>query len=188
LASKICFAAPPACALLFVVQAKSKPELLMKKYFRLFILAVFACALAVVARAAEDSIVGKWKAEFDSQIGHQKYTFEFKIEEGKLTGKAISERESGTNEVKIANGKIEKDEISFTEPLKIQDNEVQVEYKGKISGDELKLHRKVGDFAEYDIVAKRVKESDAKSDAKSNGSTGSSTNAPQPPANLRSLN
>ena len=44
------------------------------------------------------------------------------------------------------------------ETLKIQDMEVTVEYKGKLAGDELKLHRKVGEFAEYDIVAKRVVE------------------------------
>ena len=51
-----------------------------------------------------------------------------------------------------------KDEVSFTESLKVQDQEVVVEYKGKIVGDELKLHRKVGEIAEYDIVAKRVVE------------------------------
>jgi hypothetical protein len=41
--------------------------------------------------------------------------------------------------------------------VKIQDQEIRIEYKGKIAGDELKLHRKVGDITEYDIVAKRVK-------------------------------
>jgi hypothetical protein len=32
-----------------------------------------------------------------------------------------------------------------------------ITYTGTLSGDELKLHRKVGDFAEEDLVAKRVK-------------------------------
>jgi len=46
--------------------------------------------------------------------------------------------------------------VSFTETFKVNDNEVTVEYKGKLVGDELKLHRKVAGLAEYDIVAKRV--------------------------------
>ena len=46
-------------------------------------------------------------------------------------------------------------DLAFTETLKIQDREVVVEFKGKLVGDELKLHRKVVDIAEYDIVAKR---------------------------------
>ena len=50
-----------------------------------------------------------------------------------------------------------KDEVSFTEMLTIQGQEIAIEHKGKLVGDELKLHRKVGEFAEYDIVAKRAK-------------------------------
>ena len=84
------------------------------------------------------------------------YTYEFKLDGANLTGRALSERENGTNDVAITNAKIDKDKVTFSEPLKMQDNEVLVEYAGTIAGDELKLHRKVGDFAEYDIVAKRV--------------------------------
>ena len=35
-------------------------------------------------------------------------------------------------------------------------------YKGKLKDDEIKLHRNVTDIAEYDIVAKRAKETEAK--------------------------
>ena len=130
----------------------------MKNSIKTVALAALALALAVPAWSADESFVGKWKAEFDSQIGKQKYTFEFKLEDGKLAGKAIGERQMGTNEVKLVELKTDKDEISFVEPLKLQDNELRIEYKGKLKDDELKLHRKVGDIAEYDIVAKRVKE------------------------------
>jgi len=116
----------------------------------------FALALAGAARAAD--IDGKWKAEFDSQIGQQKYAFELKADGEKLTGKATGERQGQTSTVEIKDGKIAAEEVSFTEPLKFQDQEIVIEYKGKLAGDELKLHRKVGDFAEYDIVAKRVVE------------------------------
>ena len=116
-------------------------------------------ALALAATASAAGIDGKWHAEFESQIGQQKYTFELKADGEKLTGKAIADRPVvGKTEIELKNGKIVKDEVSFTENLKFQDQEIAIEYKGKLVGDELKLHRKVGDIAEYDIVAKRVSE------------------------------
>lgn len=128
----------------------------MKSLTKFLTALVAAFTLIASARAAD--IAGKWKAEFDSQIGQQKYTFEFKVDGDKITGKATREAGDQKSESEIKNGKLAKDEVSFTENLKIQDQEVTVEYKGKLAGDEIKLHRKVGEFAEYDIVAKRVVE------------------------------
>ena len=143
----------------------------MKTSIKTVVLAVLALAWGVPAWGADESFVGKWKAEFDSQIGKQKYTFEFKLEDGKLAGKAIGERQMGTNEVKLVEIKTDKDEISFVEPLTIQGNTVRIIYKGKLADDEIKLHRNVTDIAEYDIVAKRVKETDAKVEAKTEAAT-----------------
>ncbi len=140
-----------------------RPEsLVMKNPSKLLISLCIALTLGAFARAADAAaaaagIAGKWTVQFESQVGTQKYVFEFKVEGEKLTGKATSERQDQKTEAEIKNGKIVKDEVSFTETLKIQDQEVTVEYKGKLAGDELKLHRKVGEFAEYDLVAKRVK-------------------------------
>jgi hypothetical protein len=130
----------------------------MKIIPQVITLAAVTLALLGSARAAD--LTGKWKAEFDSQIGVQKYLFEFKTDGEKLTGHATGERDGQKPAaVEIKEGKVTKDEISFIEVVKIQDQEVRIEYKGKFTNDdELKLHRKVGDFAEYDIVAKRVKE------------------------------
>lgn len=127
----------------------------MKTPFKLLVSLAFAAALPAAARAAD--IDGKWRAEFDSQIGQQKYVFELKADGEKLTGKASFERQGQKGEVALKEGRIAKDEVSFVEPLKIQDRELLIEYKGKIVGDELKLHRKVGEIAAYDIVAKREK-------------------------------
>src|SRR6266850_4516329 len=138
----------------------------MKKTIKTVTLLSLALALVAPAWSADESFVGKWKAEFDSQVGKQKYTFEFKLEDGKLAGKAIGERQMGTNEVKLVEIKTDKDEISFVEPLTLQGNTVRIEHKGKLKDNEIKLRRKVGDFAEYDIVAKRVKETDAKAETK----------------------
>ena len=129
----------------------------MKSPLKIMSAFAVACTLLAAARAAE--IDGKWRAEFDSQIGQQKYVFELKADGEKLTGKASADRpQLGKTETELKNGKIVKDEVSFTETLKFQDQEIQIEYRGKIVGDELKLHRKVGDIAAYDIVAKRVVE------------------------------
>ena len=129
----------------------------MKTFSLKFLLSLgFAFALTGAIRAAD--IDGKWHAEFDSQIGQIKYDFEFKTDGEKLTGKTLVERQGQKFEGEIKNGKIVKDEVSFTEPMKFQEQEVMIEFKGKLAGDELKLHRKVGEIAEYDIVAKRVVE------------------------------
>ena len=118
-----------------------------------------AFALAFVGSAlAQDNIAGKWKAQFDSQLGQQNYTYTFNVDGTNLTGRAVGIRDNATNDAAITEVKMDKDKISFVEPLKMQDNDVRIEYSGTVSGDEIKLHRKVGDFAEYDIVAKRVKE------------------------------
>ena len=85
----------------------------MKTSLRLIITLLFAAGASLLVRAAD--IDGKWKSEFDSQVGQQKYLFELKSEGEKLTGKAISERQGQKAEVEIKNGKITKDEVSFTE-------------------------------------------------------------------------
>src|SRR5262245_25972279 len=122
----------------------------MKNSIQTLTLLSLALALVVPAWGADESFVGKWKAEFVTGVGKQRYTFEFKLENGKLAGKAIGERQMGTNEVKLVDFKTDKDEISFVEPLRLRDahsavaktNELRIEYKGKLKDDELKLHRK----------------------------------------------
>jgi hypothetical protein len=130
----------------------------MKTHIKGIAIITLALAFAGAARC-EESVAGKWKGQFDSQIGLQKYTYEFRVDGDKLTGKATGEREMGTNEVVITEGKISTNEIFFVEPLTFGDQEIRIEYKGKFTSDEIKFHRKVGDVAEEDFVAKRLKES-----------------------------
>src|SRR5215510_8711624 len=114
---------------------------------RILILTALTLALLTIALAAD--ISGKWKAEFDSQIGHQSYTYDLKVAGDKITGQAISDQRGA---VEIKEGKISGDNVSFVEPANIQGNEVRIEYSGKVNGDEMKLTRKVGDFASYEIT------------------------------------
>jgi len=153
----------------------------MKNFIKTLVLAAFALAAVGVARA-EDNVTGKWKGEFDSQIGLQKYTLDLKVEGTNVTGKAIGERENGTNDVAITEGRIGTNGISFVEPLQLGDNDIRIEYTGKISGDEIKFHRKVGDMAEEDFVAKRVRETGANLDAKSEAMPAAKADTNSPPA------
>jgi hypothetical protein len=121
-----------------------------------FLVATLLFGLLGSLRAADAS--GKWKSEFETQVGAMKYTYLLKTDGGKITGHAIRDRDGELATNNITGGKIKDDEISFVEETKIQDQDIRIEYTGKITGDEMKLTRKVGDFGTTDIVAKREKE------------------------------
>src|SRR6516225_2968679 len=111
------------------------------------VLLLTLAAMPVAPLAAD--ISGTWKSEFDSQIGHQKYTFAFKQDGTKLTGKANSEVEDRKREAELKEGKVDGDAVSFVEMVTVQDNEIRIAYTGKVSanGNEIKFTREVGDFA-----------------------------------------
>lgn len=117
-----------------------------------------AFALLLVGPASAADVAGKWHAEFDTQIGIQKYVYDFKIDGDKITGRASFERETGKGEVDLKEIKVSGDDISFMEPLDFDGQQIRIDYKGKVSGDEMKLTRQVGDFATEELVARRIKE------------------------------
>ncbi len=100
-------------------------------------------------------VSGTWKAEFDSQIGVQKYTYVLMQEGDKLTGKASSQIGDAKNESVLKEGKIEGDKISFTEILDFRGNELEIRYSGSISDGTIQLTRKVGDVATEELTAKK---------------------------------
>jgi hypothetical protein len=128
----------------------------MKTKHKVLLLVCATFAFALSALAAD--IAGKWKAEFDTQVGVQKYTFELKVEGEKLTGKAFFERMNQKGEAELLEGKVSGNDIFFVEKISVQGNELRVEYKGKIAGDEISFTRKTGDIATVQFVAKRVKD------------------------------
>jgi hypothetical protein len=110
-------------------------------------------AFALVVSAMASDINGKWKAKFDTQIGEQHYTYQFKADGDKLTGTATNDM--GTTEIK--GGTIKGEVIYFVENIEFNGMAIRIEYSGKMAGDEIKFTRKVGDFATEDLVAKREK-------------------------------
>src|SRR6187200_69740 len=115
---------------------------------------LLALAVASLSALAAD-VTGTWKAEFNTQRGLQKYTFKLKQEGPNVTGKANVERDGEKREAELKEGKVAGDTVTFVELLKIQDNELRVTYTGKISGNEIKFTRKVGDFGSSEARAKR---------------------------------
>jgi hypothetical protein len=123
---------------------------------KLTLLAVFVPLLTGAAGSLD--VVGRWRASFDTQIGVQKYVFTFQVDGDKVTGKAAYEREQGKGEADLVDVKLSGDEISFVEPLQFDDQEIRITYAGRISGDEMRLTRQVGEFATEALVARRIRE------------------------------
>ncbi len=120
------------------------------------ILVTALCGLLAGTAARAGDVSGQWRAEFDTQIGPQKYLFTFQVNEGKVTGKATAEVRDQKREVEFRDAKLDGDTLTFVEMLKLQDNEVRIDYTGKVSDNEIKFTRKVGDFATEEFAAKRV--------------------------------
>jgi len=114
-----------------------------------------AAAPATTASAAATDISGQWNAEFDTQIGKQKYVYTFKTDAGKLTGKATADANGEKRDADLQDVKVVGDAVTFVEALKFGDNDIRIEYTGKIHGNEISFTRKVGDFATEELVAKR---------------------------------
>ena len=102
---------------------------------RSFALSVVLVALLASAVLAAD-VSGKWKAEFKTPDGQTfESTFDFKVSGGALTGTVSSRMGEST----ISEGTVSGDEIAFVVVRKREDNEFKMNYKGKVSGDEMKL-------------------------------------------------
>jgi len=137
---------------------------------KIIVIAVAAFCLFAVPSFAAD-ITGKWEAEMAAPKGGpgggpggpMKFTFDFKTDGEKLTG--TQQGPMGTpNE--ILDGKIDGDNISFSIKVSMGPNEMKINYKGTVSGDEIKMTFSMeggmggpggGDRPPMEMTAKRVK-------------------------------
>ena len=116
-----------------------------------FVLIILAAAFSTTLFAADFN--GVWTAAIETQVGVQNYTFTFKVDGEKVTGKAKSAFANA--ETDIADGVVKGDDISFVENLVYEGMPLRITYKGKISGDEIKFTRNVAEIADEPFVAKR---------------------------------
>lgn len=115
---------------------------------------VILCSLTCVFAA---DISGKWTAEFDSQVGPQKYTYDFKVDGKNITGKASANIGGTDMQSEIKQGTIDGDKVSFVENLNYNGMDLSITYTGTVSGDEMKLTRDVAGQGGESFTAKRVK-------------------------------
>jgi hypothetical protein len=90
------------------------------------------CAGAVLAA---DS-TGTWKASIETPNGTIEATFALKADGAKLTGTVTSGQ---MGESQISEGKVDGDNISFSVVREFNGNEFRINYKGKVSENEIKF-------------------------------------------------
>src|SRR5271154_3253179 len=81
-------------------------------------------------------IDGKWTGQVQGRNGPQTQTIMLKASGNTLTGSIQGSR---GGPVDISNGTIDGDKVSFSVVREFQDNKITQEYKGALSGGELKL-------------------------------------------------
>jgi hypothetical protein len=108
-------------------------------------------ALALAATMFAADISGKWTGKIETPNGSRDVNMTFKVDGAALTGSV-----SGRNgDSPIENGKVAGDNISFSVTRKFNDNEIKTDYKGKISGDAIKLNYKMRDN-DVELTLKRA--------------------------------
>lgn len=118
-------------------------------------LVLFFSAALLSAETADD-ITGTWRAQFDTPVGIQNYTYVIKQEGTKLTGKIIGIIEEQKIETDLLEGKFEDGVISFVEMMDIMGEKIRVVYKGKLADGVINFTRVVGEFGTDTFVAKRA--------------------------------
>ncbi|MCC6343264.1 MAG: hypothetical protein IT166_13750 [Bryobacterales bacterium] len=117
---------------------------------RILPFSLLAVTLTFSAFAAD--VTGKWKTSFTTRNGDKRESIiDLKADGNKLTGKMESQRGS----VDITDGKVDGDNVSFTVVRSFNGNEVKINYKGKVSGNEMKLTMEVNGN-ERETTATRV--------------------------------
>jgi hypothetical protein len=108
------------------------------------------CALSAMAA----DIDGTWKGTAETPNGTIERTFVFKVDGSKLTGETTSQMMGKST---ITDGKVDGDSLSFTITVKFQDNEVKLNYTGKVSGKQIRFHVESADGGmTLDYVANKV--------------------------------
>ncbi|MDZ4798211.1 MAG: hypothetical protein SGI92_08625 [Bryobacteraceae bacterium] len=109
-------------------------------------------ALSALTALAAD-INGTWKGSAETPNGTIERTFVFKTDGASVTGETVSEM-MGKSVIK--NGKLEGDSLTFSIDVKFQDNEMTLNYKGKVSGDTIKLTVEGPNNLTFEYTAKKT--------------------------------
>ncbi|APZ93378.1 PVC-type heme-binding CxxCH protein [Fuerstiella marisgermanici] len=107
--------------------------------------------------ATYNSVIGKWIGTVETQIGDQDYVFTIESKDGKVGGSAVMILDGEKHTSKLSNVKLADGKVSFDEILNFRGNDLSISYSGTLSDGEMKLTRKVGEFATEEFTAKRAR-------------------------------
>jgi len=114
------------------------------------LMALFLALGSVAALAADFN--GKWTAQVQGRNGMQTLTFDFHVDGTALTGKITTPR----GDTDITDGKVDGDNLSFTQKLSFNGNDFTINYTGKADGpDSIQFTRQAGDRPAVQFTAKR---------------------------------
>jgi hypothetical protein len=116
----------------------------------------FVTLMSAFAASAAD-LTGTWNAEYDTPMGKMSSTFVFKQSGEKVTGKVLGEFGGEKHESELKEIKLQGATLSFVESVDMQGNTLNIDYTGTVAADEIKFSRKIGEFGNDEIVAKRAK-------------------------------
>jgi hypothetical protein len=116
------------------------------------LLAVLFLAIGSMTALAAD-FNGKWTADVTTPRGTQTLTFDFHVDGAALTGKITSPR----GDSDITEGKIDGDNITFSQLVSFNGNDMKIVYTGKVDGDGIKFSRVVADRPPVEFRATRAK-------------------------------
>ncbi|WP_051670210.1 hypothetical protein [Bryobacter aggregatus] len=115
---------------------------------------LFLSALAMLGADGNPAITGNWKGSAEGPNGAIERSFTLKVEGSKLSGETVSQY---TGKSTLNEGKADGDTITFSINAKIQDNEMKLNYKGKMTGkDQIKLSSEGFGGSSIEWTLKRV--------------------------------
>jgi hypothetical protein len=106
------------------------------KILRSSIPSILALASLTLGVSFAADIDGKWTAQVQGREGPRTETLMLKADGSTLTGSMQGPR---GEPIAISNGTIDGNAVAFTVTREFRDNKITQEYKGTISGSELKL-------------------------------------------------
>ncbi|MGO9336049.1 MAG: hypothetical protein ACLPY1_00940 [Terracidiphilus sp.] len=127
-------------------------SMIRKAFLVKALLVVVLFTLGSITALATD-FNGKWTADVTTPRGTQTLTFDFHVDGATLTGKITSPR----GDSDITEGKIDGDNISFTQVVNFNGNEMKIVYIGKADADGIKFTRTVGERPAVEFTATRPK-------------------------------
>jgi opacity protein-like surface antigen len=125
----------------------------MKVQRMMAVVAVAVAILVAVVQAAD--VTGKWTGAVPTRDGGtRESTFNFKQDGEKLTGTMTGPQ----GDIELKDGTVKGDDVAFNVALSFNGNDVKLNYKGKIAGEEIKFTRtREGADQKQEFTVKRAK-------------------------------